>query len=67
MLVRAAEDHCRTVGCVAMDLDVVNLRAELTSFYGSLGYSTVGESPFSRPEQTKQPVRLIHMTKPLDR
>ena len=38
---------------------------ELTAFYGSLGYVVVGESPFAHPEQTKQPVRLIRMTKPL--
>ena len=64
-LVRAAEDHCRAAGSVAMDLDVVDLRRELTSFYGSLGYVVVGESPFAHPEQTKRPVRLIRMTKPL--
>ena len=64
-LVRAAEDYCRAAGSVAMDLDVVDLRRELTAFYGSLGYVVVGESPFARPEQTKRPVRLIHMTKRL--
>ena len=64
-LVRAAEDHCRATGSVAMDLDVVDLRRELTAFYGSLGYVVVGESPFARPEQAKRPVRLIHMTKRL--
>jgi|KBSSwiStaDraftv2_1062776.scaffolds.fasta_scaffold618806_2 ribosomal protein S18 acetylase RimI-like enzyme len=64
-LVRAAEDYCRAAGSVAMDLDVVDLRRELTSFYGSLGYLVVGESPFAQPEQTKRPVRLIRMTKPL--
>lgn len=64
-LVRGAEDYCRAAGSVAIDLDVVDLRRELTSFYGSLGYVVVGESPFAHPEQTKQPVRLIRMTKPL--
>ena len=64
-LVRAAEDHCRAAGSVAMDLDVVDLRRELTSFYGSLGYVVVGESPFAHPEQAERPVRLIRMTKPL--
>jgi len=64
-LVRAAEDYCRAAGSVAIDLDVVDLRRELTSFYGSLGYAVVGESPFAHPEQTKRPVRLIRMTKPL--
>src|SRR5690349_2053675 len=61
-LVRAAEAYARDAGCVAMDLDVVDLRSELTAFYGSLGYRATGESPYSRPEQTKVPVRLIHMS-----
>ena len=65
MLVRAAEAHARAVGCGAMDLDVVDLRAELTTFYGSLGYEATGESPYPRPEHTKLPVRLIHMSKRL--
>jgi ribosomal protein S18 acetylase RimI-like enzyme len=64
-LVRAAEEYGRASGCAHMDLDVVDLRGELTSFYGSLGYTAVGESPYPRPEQTKRPVRLIHMMKPL--
>ena len=64
-LVRAAEDHCRAAGSVAMDLDVVDLRRELTAFYGSLGYVVVGETPYTHPEQAKLPVRLIRMTKPL--
>ena len=64
-LVRAAEDHCRAAGGVAMDLDVVDLRRELTAFYGSLGYAVVGETPYAHPEQAKRPIRLIRMTKPL--
>lgn len=64
-LVRAAEEYSRTLGCAHMDLDVVDLRDELTVFYGSLGYVTTGESPYPRPEQTKRPVRLIRMTKAL--
>jgi GNAT superfamily N-acetyltransferase len=64
-LVRAAETYSRGVGCTAMDLDVVDLRSELTVYYGSLGYEAIGESQYARPEQTKRPVRLIHMSKPL--
>jgi hypothetical protein len=51
------------MGCAFMDLDVVDLRGELTTFYGALGYAPVGESPYPHPAQTKRPVRLIHMTK----
>jgi len=46
-----------------MDLDVVDLRSELTSFYGSLGYTAVGEAPYPYPDDTKVPVQLIRMTK----
>lgn len=62
-LVRSAEAYARAGACDVMDLDVVDLRGELTAFYGALGYRAVGQSPYPRPEQTKQPVRLIHMTK----
>ena len=62
-LVRAAEEYAGARGCTAMDLDVVDLRSELTSFYGSLGYTAVGEAPYPHPEDTKVPVRLIRMTK----
>ena len=64
-LVRAAEAHCKAMGASVMDLDVVDLRRELTTFYTSLGYEATGESPYPRPEQTKLPVRLIHMSKSL--
>jgi ribosomal protein S18 acetylase RimI-like enzyme len=65
LLVRGAESHARAAGCTAMDLDVVDLRSELTMFYSALGYEPVGESPYPRPERTMRPVRLIHMTKAL--
>ncbi|HUQ82686.1 MAG TPA: GNAT family N-acetyltransferase [Gemmatimonadaceae bacterium] len=64
-LVRGAEAYARDAGCATMNLDVVDLRGELTTFYGSLGYQAIGESAYPRPEQTKLPVRLIHMTKQL--
>ena len=64
-LVRATEKYARNVGCDVMHLDVVDLRSELTVFYGSLGYEAIGDSPYPRPEQTKRPVRLVHMSKAL--
>ena len=64
-LVGAAEDYARRRGCEAMDLDVVDLRRELTAFYGALGYTATGEVPYPHPEDTTVPVRLIRMTKPL--
>jgi len=64
-LVREAEEYSRARGCAHMDLDVVHLRRELTRFYGSLGYSVIGESEYPHPEETMVPVKLIRMTKPL--
>src|SRR5262245_19988022 len=32
-LVAAAEEHCRAAGCRVMELQIVNLRAELPAFY----------------------------------
>jgi GNAT superfamily N-acetyltransferase len=64
-LVRAAEEYARGRGCTRMDLDVVDLRSGLTSFYGSLGYTAVGEAPYPHPEDTMVPVRLVRMTRPI--
>jgi ribosomal protein S18 acetylase RimI-like enzyme len=65
-LVRAAEAYSIGLGCGFMDLDVVDLRSELASFYGSLGYVVIGESsPYPHPEQTKRPVCLIKMSRTL--
>jgi GNAT superfamily N-acetyltransferase len=64
-LVHAAEEHARSLGCAAMDLDVVHLRRELTTFYGPLGYTAIDEVPYPLPEDTNLQVRLIRMTKPI--
>jgi GNAT superfamily N-acetyltransferase len=64
-LVRAAEAHCRRAGCRFMDLDVVDLRTELPAFYATLGYAPISVTPYPDPSQTRQPVQLILMSKPL--
>jgi GNAT superfamily N-acetyltransferase len=64
-LVQAAEAHCRAAGCRFMDIDVVDLRAELPAFYGALGYSPAGATPFPDASQVYQPVKLVLMTKEL--
>lgn len=50
-LVRAAEQHCRELGCTDMDISVLSLRSELLPFYRRLGYMETGTEPFhpSRP------------------
>ena len=64
-LIAEAEDHCRLAGCEWMDLEVVNLRDELTPFYKSLGYVVTGTAPFPALERTKLPCHFIVMSKSL--
>jgi ribosomal protein S18 acetylase RimI-like enzyme len=63
-LVSIAEALCAARGCVAMDLQVVNLRTELRPWYRSLGYQEHGIAPFPDVE-VKQPCHFVLMTKPL--
>ena len=63
-LVRAAESHARTAGCTAMDLRVVNLRAELPPFYRRLGYGEAGVEQANEP-RALQPFHFLRMSKRL--
>ncbi|MGH9904014.1 MAG: GNAT family N-acetyltransferase [Pyrinomonadaceae bacterium] len=63
MLLAAAEDHCRQLGCRFMDIKIVNLRKELPDFYRKRGYVETGTSPFPADVETKQPWQFIDMTK----
>jgi ribosomal protein S18 acetylase RimI-like enzyme len=64
-LVEAVEAHCRAGGCQALDLDVVNLRQELPSFYAALGFVPAGMAPFPDPAKLTRPAHLVMMTKSL--
>jgi predicted N-acetyltransferase YhbS len=64
-LVRAAERHCASAGCVFLDLDMVDLREELPRFYSALGFTMIGRTPYPDPSRTQRPVQLVHMTKPI--
>lgn len=65
-LVEAAEAHCRVAGCETLDIDVVNLRAELPAFYAKFGFRAVGVSPFSAEDRLTQPAHLVVMSKALE-
>lgn len=65
VLLNAAEDYCRKLGCDFMDIKVVNLRTDLPSFYNKRGYVDTGTSPFPPEVQTKLPCHFIDMTKKL--
>jgi GNAT superfamily N-acetyltransferase len=64
-LVAAAEARCRERGCVALDLDVVDLRLELPAYYAALGFQPAGTAPFKDVHKLKRPAVMLLMSKPL--
>jgi ribosomal protein S18 acetylase RimI-like enzyme len=46
VMVEAAENHCRSRGCVAMDICVLSLRTDLPPFYRKHGYSETGTEEY---------------------
>jgi GNAT superfamily N-acetyltransferase len=65
MLMKAAEDYCRNIGCRFIDLQIVNLRQELPSFYHHRGYVETGTAPFVPGLNPKVPCHFVKMSKPL--
>jgi ribosomal protein S18 acetylase RimI-like enzyme len=61
-LVAVVEALCEAEGCTALDLQMVNLRAELAPWYRSLGYRECGTAPFA---EARVPCHFIRMTKAL--
>lgn len=66
-LIAAAEVRASGRGCAYMDLQIVNLRAELPAFYRKLGYVETGIAPFPEDVATKLPCHFVRMSKPLRR
>jgi GNAT superfamily N-acetyltransferase len=64
-LMHAAENRARELGCQAIDLRIVNLRAELPAFYAHMGYTSNGTSEFPPDVPTLQPCHFVHMAKAL--
>jgi ribosomal-protein-alanine N-acetyltransferase len=63
-LVRIAEAMCESMGCLQVNLKIINLREELGRWYRSLGYEEVGTAPYEhRP--VKQPCHFVEMQKTL--
>lgn len=65
LLMNAAEDYGRGLGCRFMDIRIVNLRRELPAFYQKRGYVETGTSPFPPDVETKLPCSFIEMSKSL--
>ena len=59
----AAERHAVALGCVALDIRIVNLRTELPPFYRALGFVDNGTEPLVEPLLMK-PAHFMRMTKP---
>jgi GNAT superfamily N-acetyltransferase len=64
-MINAVEDHCRKAGCSSLDLEVVDLRAELPVFYSRFGFEPAGTAPFPDTGKLKRPAHLMLMTKSL--
>jgi len=66
-LIEAAEHRCRAAGCTEMDLWVVNLREDLPTWYGRLGYSETATAPWPEDylHQLSRPAHFVVMSKHL--
>jgi N-acetylglutamate synthase-like GNAT family acetyltransferase len=64
-LIDEAENYARAAGFRAMDIRIVNLRAELPTFYRRLGYVETGTAPFPAEIKSKLPCHFVLMSKPL--
>jgi GNAT superfamily N-acetyltransferase len=62
-LMTAAEDRCRAAGARGVDIQMVNLRKELTDYYRRLGYVETGTAPFPAHVKITQPCHFITMSK----
>ena len=65
LIMDAAEENCRGLGCRFMDIQVVNLREDLFGFYRRRSYVETGTHPFPTDVETKLPCHFIEMSKPL--
>lgn len=67
-LLKAAEDHARTVGCKTIFMTVISVREELINWYLRHGYRLTGErKPFVVPDVRwgipKQPLEFVVLEK----
>jgi len=65
MLMKAAEDYSLNAGCRFIDLQIVNVRQELPSFYHHRGYAETGTAPFVPGITPKVPCHFVKMSKEL--
>lgn len=64
-LMQVAEERCRAEGARGVDLQIVNVRAELPGYYHRFGYIETGTAPFPPHVKTKVPCHFVIMSKEL--
>jgi N-acetylglutamate synthase-like GNAT family acetyltransferase len=64
-MMRYAEDYCRSAGCKAIDIRIVNLRTELPEIYRKFGFVETGTQPAEVIKDATQPIHFITMSKQL--
>jgi GNAT superfamily N-acetyltransferase len=63
-LLYQAEAYCAARGCIAIDIDVVDLRTELIRRYEARGFRRTGTAPFEDARLTR-PAHFVTMSKHL--
>lgn len=63
MLIKAAEDYCRSHGCTRMTLSTGGVRRELLDRYGRLGYTITSVEPASSEQPFTKPIEIVKMAK----
>ena len=65
LLIEHMEERSRAAGCRLLEIEVVDLRAELPAFYQRFHFTPVGIAPFPDPHKLTQPAHLVLMRKEL--
>jgi N-acetylglutamate synthase-like GNAT family acetyltransferase len=64
-MMREAETYGRVAGCKALDIRIVNVRAELPDIYRKYGFVETGTQSAEIIKTATQPIHFITMSKPL--
>jgi ribosomal protein S18 acetylase RimI-like enzyme len=64
-IMREAEEYCRSAGCKAVDIRMVNLRTELPAIYRKFGFVETGTQSAEIIKNATQAIHFITMSKSL--
>ncbi len=64
-MMRYAENYCRSAGCKAIDIRIVNVRTELPGIYHKFGFVESGTQSAEAIMDATQPIHFITMAKEL--